>query len=372
MSNQEHTTNGNPSGEPIPYGSNSFRLSLRQWILVLALSVSFVVLLPPLWKDIEKFELEPDYRMPYDLSNDYWLFDRYSRLAASRYDTVLMGDSVIWGQYVTREQTLSHHLNELSGSERFANLGVDGAHPVALDGLLEHYAAGVSGKNVILLFNPLWITSAKADLKVDEEVSFNHPRLVPQFAPDIRCYKEQMSPRLGIVVEQHVPFSGWTSHLQLAYFNKSDVPAWTLDHPYESLVSASIVKLPASDNKLRHEPVPWTEHGAAKQDFPFVELKTSLQWRAFQRAVTTLQNRGNKVFVVVGPLNEHMLTEESVRRYHALKREIEQWLLTQNVTYCVPNTLPSELYADLSHPLNGGYRLLAKQILDQQRTLAKH
>src|SRR5262249_12557312 len=146
-----------------------------------------------------------------DLSNDYWLYDRYARLAATGCDALVVGDSVVWGEYVTRDQTLSHYLNKEAGRERFANLGLDGTHPAALAGLVEFYGAGVANKDVVLHCKPLWLSSPRADLRV-AEANFNHPRLVPQFSPWIPCYKEQISSRLGIVIEQRIPFDGWTTH----------------------------------------------------------------------------------------------------------------------------------------------------------------
>ena len=82
----------------------------------------------------ETFRSDPDYRIPHDLSNDYWLYDRDTRAAARQNEILLIGDSVIWGEYVTRQETLAHYLNELAGKERYANLGLDGAHPLALAG----------------------------------------------------------------------------------------------------------------------------------------------------------------------------------------------------------------------------------------------
>src|SRR5262245_10043670 len=89
--------------------SNGIRLSAREWLGVGIFGLVLFLAAPALWKQAESFALEPDYRMPYDLSNDYWLYERYAQLAGSQYDTLLVGDSVIWGQYVTRQQTLSHH-----------------------------------------------------------------------------------------------------------------------------------------------------------------------------------------------------------------------------------------------------------------------
>ena len=352
------------SDEHNPFTSHGVRLTRRHWTIVGLFSVVLFTVTPVFWKRAEKLEIEPDYRTPFSLSSDYWEYARYADIAAKRSDTLLIGDSVIWGQYVTREQTLSHYLNELAGHEQFANLGLDGAHPLALSGLIENYGEGISGKNVILLCNALWMSSPKHDLQVEQEFHFNHPRLVPQFSPGIPCYKESMSARLGILVERHVPFNAWTGHLQNAYFEHADIPAWTLEHPYSFPLSAVSLRVPPSDNLLRHEAISWTERGAKKQSFPFVELDKSLQWHAFQHTIETLQQRGNTVFVMVGPLNEHMLDDTSLKSYVRVKSEIETWLKSKNIQCFVPTALPSEEYADASHPLSNGYRLLARQLFD--------
>ena len=293
--------------------SNGIRLTGGQWLGLGLFAVVIVVFAPSLWHHAEKFALEPDYRIPHDLSNDYWLYERFAGLAADHYDTLLIGDSVVWGEYVTRQETLSHYLNELAGQERFANLGLDGAHPLALGGLVEFYAESVSGKNVLLQCNPLWMSSRRADLQDDKANEFNHPRLVPQFAPSVPAYKAEISPRLGILVERRLPLSSWTAHLQQAYYDRTDIPGWTLEHPYDNPLTPLTRGLPPSDNTRRHLPQPWYKSGIAKQDYPWVDLDTSLQWQAFQGVVELLQQRGNRVFVLVGPFNEHLLTPESLR-----------------------------------------------------------
>ena len=45
---------------------------------------------------------------------------------------------------------------------------------------------------------------------------------------------------------------------------------------------------------------------------------------------------------------------------------IVAWLKQKQVTVVAPETLPSELYADASHPLTDGYKLLAHQLLAEQ------
>ena len=109
----------------------------------------------------------------------------------------MLGDSVVWGYYVSADQTLSHYLSELSGGRRFANLGVDQVHPVAMAGLVEHYGRAMAGKRVLLHYNPLWMSSDERDLETAKEVG-NHSRLIPQFFPGIPSYHEPLEGRLGV------------------------------------------------------------------------------------------------------------------------------------------------------------------------------
>jgi hypothetical protein len=75
-----------------------------------------------------------------------------------------------------------------------------------------------------------------------------------------------------------------------------------------------------------------------------------------------LRARGNKVFVLLGPFNEHMLNDESLKVYAERKRAVAAWLEAHQVPHLVPPPLPTELCADASHPLAEGYRLLARQL----------
>jgi len=363
MEEQDSDRANRPPAEPKPIAlSNGIRLTGRQWLGLGLFAAVILIFTPPLWQRTEKFALEPDYRIPHDLSNDYWLYDRFAGLAAGHYDTLVIGDSVVWGEYVTRQETLAHYLNEQAGRERYANLGLDGAHPLALGGLVEFYAESVAGKNVLLHCNVLWLSSPRADLQDENANEFNHPRLVPQFAPSVPAYKAEISPRLGILVERRLPFTSWTAHLQQAFYDRTDIPGWTLEHPYDNPLTPLTRGLPPSENTRRHLPQPWYKSGIPKQDYAWVDLGTSFQWQAFKGVVELLQQRGNRVFVMVGPFNEHMLTPESLERYQKVKATIAAWLREKKVPHAIPQPLPSEQYGDASHPLAAGYEQLAHQL----------
>ena len=104
----------------VAFGSNAIRLSCGQWIAVGVIVAALFCLTPSHWERMERFDPGPDYRIPYELSNDYWLFSRWCRSACSRPSTLIIGDSVVWGQYVAEDQTLSHYLSELAGGDPFA------------------------------------------------------------------------------------------------------------------------------------------------------------------------------------------------------------------------------------------------------------
>ena len=74
-----------------------------------------------------------------------------------------------------------------------------------------------------------------------------------------------------------------------------------------------------------------------------------------------MRARGNDVFVVLGPFNEHMIATESRSGYTQARDGIAAWLTAQNFPHLAPESLPSELYADASHPLTAGYALLAQR-----------
>jgi hypothetical protein len=364
MQNKHKTENGRDGSKTaeVPFGSNAIRLSGLEWIVAGVICVAFFLAAPGLWAQFENFGPGPDYRLPYALGSDYWQYNRYCRWACSRYDTLVVGDSVVWGHYVSADNTLSHYLNQYAGRDQFANIGVDGTHPAALGGLLRYYGRTISGKNVILHLNPLWMSSQKHDLRTDKEFRFNHPKLVPQFIPNIPCYKESYSGRVSIAVQREISFFNWTSHLKIAYFDNMDLPAWTLEHPYENPLSAVAAGLPAPKDDNIEKTGSWKERGMGLQDFQWVDLETSLQWQLFRQAIDLLKERNNTVFVLVGPFNEHMFKEEGFAPYREMKEKIEAWLRQNNVAYYMPETLPSELYHDASHPSAQGYALLARQL----------
>lgn len=357
---------------------NEMRLNARQWLVVAGIVVVILASAPWAWKKVERFDTGPDYRIPYTLSKDYWLYER--RLQEITPDSaVVLGDSVVWGEYVLPSGSLSHFLSEEAGQpDAFVNAGVNGLFPLALEGLVEHYGGALRHRKIILHCNLLWMSSPKADLQTKKEERFNHARLVPQFSPRIPCYRADASERLGALVERALPVMSWINHLQDVSFNQKNIPDWTLEqsaldppnypNTYKNPLAQFTFRVPAAPANdpdrgpasARHQP--WSTTGEGSTRFDWVTLESSLQWAAFQRLTRLLRERGNDVLVVVGPFNEHMMAPENRTVCRQLRDGVAAWLRANQIPSVVPEPLPSLLYADASHPLTEGYQVFARQL----------
>ncbi|MCC6698232.1 MAG: hypothetical protein IT365_21595 [Candidatus Hydrogenedentes bacterium] len=347
-----------------PFPSNALKMSAPLWCVAGLFLLVLYFAVPRLWKGIEQFEPGPDYRIPYSLSEDYWLYHRYAGLASQRDAIPIVGDSVIWGQYVVGDETLSHFLNAELGSARCVNMGVNGTHPAALAGLVKHYAQPLKDRRVVVHLNPLWMSSKRHDLQDERARRFNHPRLVPQFYPPIPSYEATFAERIGTVIDRESSLLSWTAHLRVAYYRNKNIPNWTLEHPYTNPLQPITLELPKDGDTPPSEPIPWMKRDMGIQDFAWVPLEDSLQWGFFRESIGVLRNRGNQVFVILGPFNEHMLSPASLETYKRLREGMESWLRAEGLDYVAPQVLPTELYADASHPLREGYALLARNLLD--------
>jgi hypothetical protein len=68
------------------------------------------------------------------------------------------------------------------------------------------------------------------------------------------------------------------------------------------------------------------------------------------------------LLVVVGPLNEHMMNDSTREKHHGFRTAVADWLSAEEICFVVPEVLPSDDFADASHPLTEGYGRLAKRL----------
>ncbi len=269
--------------------TSEMQLSLRQWAIVLAIVALMLVATPSLWKQIERFDTGADYRIPYQLSNDYWLFDWRLQKIADPDPIVVLGDSVVWGEYVKSDGTLPHFLNRQAGQPgRFVNAGVNGLFPLALEGLVRYYGTSLHDRKVIVVCNLLWLSSPEADMQAKKAEIRNHASLVPQFFPRIPSYHADANGRIGAVIERNVGFLGWVDHVQDCYFHQQSILQWTLDedaerpqfypNAYKNPLAQITLAVPSGqgddsdrgEGSPRHSP--WTATGGAKTALEWVEL----------------------------------------------------------------------------------------------------
>ena len=360
MSNQA------PRIAEVPFGSNAIRLSGRQLVCTGLIVLFFLVVTPVTWNHIEPFQPPTDYRLPYALSEDYWTYRRMTD-QTQHDDTIwIIGDSVVWGKYVRPDQTLSHFLNQQlrnqqDDSKRFINAGVNGSHPLALWGLVQYYAL-LRNRPIILHCNLLWMNSLESDLQSDKEELFNHPHLIPQFDPRMTGYRASFNERLSHSIDRTVPFRRWVRHVRVACFDGFDLPTWSLENPAANPFDQLTLATPPPKNEPHSAAIPWTQRRIQPNDFPWIDFETSLQGKAFRATAELLEQRGNRIFVIVGPINEHMLTDASRRRYQAIHNAVVDWLRDKSIPIWIPPVLPSDEYGDTSHPLAAGYGRLARQL----------
>ena len=303
-------------------------------------------------------ELRSQFRTPYDEMEDYWAYGRLAKHTAAEHGVLMIGDSVVWGEYVAERETLTARLNEdTSVAARFVNGGVNGLHPLALAGLLQHYADLAAGDRIVIHLDLLWLTSPQRDLQNREARSFNHPRLIPQFQSAIVGYDTDVEQRLSIAIEQRVPFRQWVRHVRHHWFDGQDVAHWAIANPYAWPRAKEVAVVAASKQRSFES---WQSRGIPAQDFAWVELGTSLQWKAMRSLLEWCRSERLRVFVIVGPLNTHLMTSGSRDRWASTRDGVGAWLKEAGVPHWMPPPLDSALYADASHPLAAGYVVLAR------------
>jgi hypothetical protein len=341
----------------------AINLTLREWLVVLLLAVGLTAVVPLIPFRPRKPLVDRDYRIPYALSNRYDLYRRFTNLSAAQFPTILIGDSVVWGQFSSRDETLSHHLNEITKQRRYINAGLDGMHPIALAELLEHHAPAIQKKDVILQFNPLWLMINSPNQNQPDDPLRNRPGLVPRLAADANgTFQERLEGTVARLV-QGSPFDWWGDRITET---RVDFLAWSLDHPYESPLKAISSGLPPSEDSYTVRRVPWDRSEKVKLDALWPVLEGHGQWKAFERVLDLLEARQNRVMVLLGPMNEHMMSDRMRAGYLALKRKIQNKIESREILCFVAPPLKSAHYSDICHPLGAGYEELARELLKSQ------
>jgi hypothetical protein len=345
--------------------SNCIMTSWRGLILIAVILAMAIVGIPSLWRHFESFEFNDNFRIPYELSTDYWFYNNGVQKACEKYSNIIIGDSFIWGEYVDSNNTLSSCLSRTTvTSQKFVNLGVNGLHPAAAYGLIKYYAPEIRRKHVILFFNPLWIQSPEIDLQGTDELSLQHTQLLSQFDTSLKCYQAACNDRLAAVFACSFQWFGFASHIGTLYFNDIGIKKWSVENynTFPGLNREKLRKLILNSRQVHTEAQAWFNRNIEPENYQWVRLDTSIQWKYFKKTVELLMQRGNSVFVLVGSFNPYIILSDSLPQYQNLRKEFRQELDVMQVNYIVIPDMPSEYYTDASHVDSRGYKMIAEQL----------
>jgi len=348
-------------GSLVPAGRDVLGLSAREGLAVLLGVVGLLIAVPMLGGRDRVSVVEPDYRIPYSLSHRYRLYRQYTTLSSLQYPALVIGDSVVWGQCALRNRTLSHYLNEQMQAPRFANAGLDAMHPIALESLIEFHAPSVKNKSILLHFNPLWFMSQEEAPATAADPLRNRPNLVPRLASGSLRDRTLLAEAAWSRILRAGPWSHW---VERTLEHQMDFLAWSITHPYESPLSVLASSLPPSEDTFSPRLLPWNAGtGGAGTQCTWPVPGGHEQWQAFERLIDRLDSRGNRLLVLVGPLNEHMLTPQARDAYHRFTAAVGERLRSRGTAFYMPPPLASRRYGDICHPLADGYEELAQLLL---------
>ncbi len=320
------------------------------------------MMLPKLFPFRENTDFSPNYRIPYELGEDYYLYEMYCQSIPKTKETIiLLGDSVIWGHYVERNESLSAQMNKLPGKASFYNAGIDGIHPAAMAGLIEHYGKGLKNRKIILGINLLWLSSSRHDLTGEINNEINHRSLLNQFSHEIPSYHAPVEDKIARVMQRSIPFLAWSLHLKKTVFQNESFYRWSMNNPGESPFDFF------SCRRLNPFRAPEKFPGKnIKNNVKWVPLSKSYQWSQIKKIMEELHAGNNRVFVLMTPYNTHSLGAESLKKYKNLVKGITQWLKQKSIPYFSPQRLSAPAFKDASHTGKEGYRTIAEELIENR------
>ena len=334
-------------------------ISPRGWIWVIAVTVVCLWCIPRFIRRYEQFEPTPHWRMPTRYAEDLELTARRLAIAGNRGEVIWLGDSVIWGEYARPSETLPASMEKHFPSSRFANLGLEGLHPLALHGLVELFPQW-QDRAVIIHFNPIWMTSPRRDLRVPEVGTINHVALLPQFRRSIPAYTGSWEDRIATWLGREVSLWRWTSHMRMVYFEGRDPVRWMTEHPTQwpafAEGSASLIPDDAPSSRTRRRVV-----SANAMTYDWIAPGESLQFAAFVELLEFLARHQVRCYCIVGRLGPAGRTSDCLVKEAELRGELQELLERLRIPFHVVSNTVVEM-ADASHPTPAGYQVIAQEL----------
>ena len=344
--------------------SNAMLLGLRKWAATVLIVVVFASVVYYGWDGWEYYQPGSDHRETCwaERQSDYWAYIRWLKTARERYPVLLLGDSVIWGQEVDNDETISHYINRFLGEDLVANAGNDGLHMAGINGIVTHYGDNFDGANVIVQFSPLWIGNLTRDLRGERKSRPHHPQLIPQLDPRINYYND-LNTRIGYLSEYVFPIFPFVRHIMVNYFNNKSISKWVMDNPYSNPFAAiNFVATPVMA-KSQGASIDWITKKMKMSSDPFIDIDDSIQFECFMHALETLRtDRNANVFILLGPFNEYHLLPDSHDGFDRVLDQAKARFAEMGIPFYDTREagIPSDTFADSCHLLREGHVTLAR------------
>lgn len=336
-----------------------------KYIMITSLMLlSTGALIPYILPLTDRSSFTGDYRIPYSMGEDYFLYNSYSKQIASEKTIPVIGDSVIWGHYTGDRDTLTAQLNSLNTKIKFTNMGLDGIHPAAMNGLMNLYSAKFKNRKIIAGVNLLWMSSPRHDLTGPANNEINHKILLPQFFTKIPSYQPSFEEKVSSLITGTIPLFSWIDHIRINRFAEKSFYLWTMENPHEN-----IMKYFSRNNGEFKVPEGMHPDKMQEQDIEWIKTDKSLQWKFMIDTLTSLKNDGNEVAALITPFNTYMMTEKSKKEYSAILAEMEWILREKGITPVIPSPLEKKYFADSSHPTAEGYKVIAGDMMKDREFL---
>lgn len=344
-------------------GTAATSLRCGAWMLIVAGLVGMACVLPWHFGRSMRMEVRSDFRIHKSMREDYFTWGHVARNAAAHPVVLLLGDSAMWGPFVRHDETFSAALRRQCSSQNVVNLGLEGLHPIAMKTLVASAKSVFRKRDILLYFNPIWLNTRESDMQEAGTATSQHPVLLPQFSRDFPAYSAPLEKRLSRWMEQSLPVSRTLSHIRLSRYENKGLGAWMVESPRANPLMPLFQSISVAEpDAYRPDTRSWQERHLSVQDWQWLQPKESRQWACFLDIVISLKKQDNRVFVILGTINPHILTEPSRERLRELRQSATQRLQEMAVPFALASDLPENQYADASHPLAEGYAIMAKEI----------
>jgi hypothetical protein len=310
-----------------------------------------------------------DFRLPnrttmgYDQLVAKMRRDPYPRVA-------ILGDSIIWGGFAERSETLSAHLQKSYRSEDrkvdVYNLGMNGAHANDMLPVIADLVEGQAADAIVVNFDMRFYTEPTI-VRRYPELYDKAPSTLSSVAPDLLEQGAQpastvpLEKKLGEGAGRVWRLYALRDYLAAALFG--DNPASALNHRMNRL-RADLFGPPLYGKKSPSG-LPLGEIKKAFDAPPMTADNVNIRY--LTAALDIARRQGVPVVVFAGPVDSELLDSQHLwdrSAYEANLERVRKIVESHGAEfYAYTDAVPREFIGDSHHPLGPGYEILARAMM---------